>query len=443
MSSSDTIFALSTPPGRSGVAVIRISGDKAIEIARILGAKLQTPRRADLVKLRDPKSGEILDQAIAVYFKAPHSFTGEDIVELHTHGGRAVVQAVLNALSGNCGARPAMAGEFTRRAFDNEKLDLTEIEGLADLIDAETEHQRRQALRQMSGHLGALYQGWSQRLLHALAHIEAYLDFPDEEIPGDIFAKLRSDVEIIGGELRAHLSDSARGEKLRTGMTMAILGPPNAGKSSLLNVLARRDAAIVSHTAGTTRDVIEVHLELSGYPVTLADTAGIRDTSDDIEREGVRRSLNAAQMSDLRLIVLDSTQDLTAIDPQIISMMQQKGSVIVWNKSDLNQNPPRIDSPSIQISTKTGYNLPQLLELLGQKAASEMAVGETPAITRIRHRQAVQHALDAVTRFVVASGADLMAEDLRTATHALARITGKVDVEDILDIIFMDFCIGK
>lgn len=407
---------------------------------------------ASLVELYDQDSHTVIDQALALYFPAPNSFTGEDVVEFHTHGGRAVVHAALAALARLPDFRPATAGEFSRRAFDNDKLDLTEIEGLADLIDADTEAQRRQALRQMSGALGDLYRNWRERLIYNLAHLEAYLDFPDEEIPPNIFAELQQNVLQVKQEMKDHLEDGSRGERLREGMTVAILGPPNAGKSSLLNMLARRDAAIVSHTAGTTRDTIDVHLDIRGYPVTLVDTAGIRATDNDIEQEGIRRSLAAAERSDFKIIVLDAGEALKNNDSFLSSLNPGDHYMVIVNKTDLLESPfdaaayrkiYPVAADIIGVSIKDGYNLDPISALLARQAEQYMGLGDAPQITRIRHRQAVQDALDAVTRFVVADTPELQAEDLRTATHAIARITGAVDVEDILDIVFRDFCIGK
>ncbi len=448
----DTIFALSTPPGRSGVAVIRISGSGAYLALERMARKIPAPRLASLVELYDQDGHAVIDRALILYFPAPNSFTGEDVVEFHTHGGRAVVHAVLAALARLPDFRPAQAGEFTRRAFDNNKLDLTEIEGLADLIDADTEAQRRQALRQMSGALGDLYRNWRERLIYNLAHLEAYLDFPDEEIPPGIFAELQQNILQVKQEMKDHLADNGRGERLREGMTVAILGPPNAGKSSLLNMLARREVAIVSQTAGTTRDTIEVHLDIRGYPVTLVDTAGIRETSNDIEQEGIRRSLMAADRSDFKMILLDADEPLKNNDSKVSDLGAGDNYMVVVNKTDLLRSPfdaeaYRKSYPKaldiIGISIKDGYNLDPISVLLAAQAERYMGLGDAPQITRIRHRQAVEQALEAVTRFVVADTPELQAEDLRTATHSIARITGAVDVEDILDIVFRDFCIGK
>jgi tRNA modification GTPase len=437
-----TIFALATPPGISGVAVIRISGPDASKIyGSLIKIRAPKPRLAQLVKLYAADSHTVLDQGLSLYFPAPHSFTGEDVVELHTHGGRAVVQAVLAVLSALPGYRLAAAGEFTRRAFDNGKLDLTQIEGLADLIHAQTEAQRIQALRQLGGELGAVYRGWANRLTKILAHYEAYLDFPDEPIPTDIERGLLAEIRDIQTAIAHHLADAGRGERLREGLHIAIIGPPNAGKSSLLNVLAQRDAAIVSAQAGTTRDVIRVDLDLAGYPLTLYDTAGLRESADAIEIEGMRRTARTAQEADLRLLVFDAAEANAANDP-VWQPYRALPHLVVWNKADLIQG-PGAGGEGILLSTQTGYNLDQLLVVLAEKAAEMLGQSEGAGITRLRHRQALAAALDIVTRSVVAPLPELRAEDLRQARQELGRITGQVDVEDLLDIIFRDFCIGK
>lgn len=437
-----TIYALATPPGISGVAVIRISGPDANKIyGSLIKIRTPKPRLAQLVKLYAADGHTVLDQGLSLYFPAPHSFTGEDVVELHTHGGRAVVQAVLAALSALPGYRLAAAGEFTRRAFDNGKLDLTQIEGLADLIHAQTEAQRIQALRQLGGGLGALYRGWANRLTKILAHYEAYLDFPDEPIPADLERGLLAEIHDIQTAIAHHLADAGRGERLREGLHIAIIGPPNAGKSSLLNVLAKREAAIVSAQAGTTRDVITVDLDVGGYPVTLYDTAGLRESADALEIEGMKRTAKTAQEADLRILVFDIMEP-TALNDAVWQQYRTVPHLLVWNKVDLGEG-PGARGEGILLSTRSGYNLDQLLVVLAEKAAEMLGQSEGAGITRLRHREALEAALAAVTRSVVAPLPELRAEDLRQARFALGRITGQVDVEDLLDIIFRDFCIGK
>lgn len=452
-SPDDTIFALSTPPGRSGVAVIRASGKEVRQLLTQMAGKIPVPRVAELVVLRHPQSHTALDRALIIYFQAPNSFTGEEVVEFHTHGGRAVVASVLSALGAIPGLRPAEPGEFTRRAFDNGKMALTEIEGLADLIHADTEAQRRQALRQMEGELGRLYEGWRGQLLHNLAHLEAFLDFPDEDIDPKTMGQLQDSVKQIQTEIKAHLADNRRGEKLREGLYAAIIGPPNAGKSSLLNQLARREAAIVTEQAGTTRDIIEIGLDLGGWPITLADTAGLRETEDRIEQEGVRRAKRAAEQADLKILVLDATAPQSWRDPAF-ARLAENHCMIVLNKADLTPDNAQKSVaiakelfPAaltiIPVSSQNAYNILELLNFIERQAAHILGGGETTAITRLRHRLALESASDAATRFVVAALPELAAEELRAATHALGSITGRVDVEEVLDVVFGEFCIGK
>jgi tRNA modification GTPase len=440
-----TIFALATPPGRSGVAVVRISGPGAGPSLQLMtGSPLPMPRMAVRRSVRDPGTGEMLDSALILWFSGPASFTGEDVAELHLHGGRAVIAAVMQALASLPGLRLAEPGEFTRRAFLAGKMDLTAVEGLADLIDAETEAQRRQALRQMGGALAVLYEGWRSRLLRVLAHAEAIIDFPDEDMPEETNDHLRAEITALLEEIEGHLGDSRRGERLREGVRIAIIGPANAGKSSLLNWLAGRDAAIVSAVAGTTRDVIEIHLDLGGYPVLLADTAGLRETTDALEEEGIRRARIWARQADYRILLLDGAR-LDAV--QMAAHIQQENpSLVVMNKSDLMISWPTGATGSgeiLSVSVKSGQGMADFLARLEQEVARLAAPGETPALTRMRHRMAVESARDSLNRFLVAASPDLAAEDLRLAVREIGRITGRVDVEDLLDVIFRDFCLGK
>ncbi len=473
----DTIFALSTAPGRSGVAVIRVSGPRSRAVLAALGGPADPEaRRAVLVELRSPEGGETIDRALVLAFAKPHSFTGEDVVELHLHGGPAVVRATLEALAGQDGLRPAEPGEFTRRAFDNGKLDLTEVEGLADLIAAETEAQRRQAFRQMRGALSALTEDWRHRLLAALAQIEAAIDFPDEDLPPDGWSQANDLVSELKNDISQYLGQSPAGERLRDGYQIAIVGAPNVGKSSLLNALARRDVAIVAESAGTTRDVIEVHLDLGGYPVTLLDTAGLRDEiggaldrrapdqcapdqcapgqrggqrSDAIgavEAEGMRRARLRAASADLKLVVAD-LRDWP--DPSAESLLDET-AVLVLNKLDLAQEPGapgatrHLGRPIFAISAREGTGLGALLDHLREGVTRDLGVsGSAPSLTRLRHRRALEACRDSLARTLAADEVALAAEDLRLAVRALGRITGRVDVEDLLDVIFGEFCIGK
>lgn len=436
-----TIFALSSGHGKAGVAVIRISGPGASHALTALAGDLPRPRTAALRTLRDPGTGEILDRSLIIWFPSPASFSGEDIAELHIHGGRAVIESVLRALSALPGFRMAEPGEFTRRAFEAGKLDLTEAEGLADLIDAETDAQRRQALRQSSGALRTIYEGWRMRLIHALASIEAELDFSDEgDVPQDVADRSRREIMALKSEITAHLDDKRGGEILRDGFRVVIAGPPNAGKSSLMNALARRDVAIVSEQAGTTRDVIEVRLDLGGFPVILMDTAGIRETASEIEREGVRRTLERAKEADLVLWI----EDAGSPHPDR-GMIPLAGAAIIeaWNKIDLA--PPSPESGKLAFSVKTGQGMDRLIAALTDAAREASHVGDNPVITRARHRIELERCRTALDHFLAGDFTDLelRAEDLRQAATALGRLTGRVDVEDILDRIFADFCIGK
>jgi len=445
---ADTIFACATGLGRSGVAVIRISGARARDALRVLGAPEPPPRMLYRANIRDATVDETVDQALVCLFPAPHSYSGEDMVELHVHGSGAVISAVYGILARQPGFRLADPGEFTRRAFENGKLDLTEAEAVADLVAAETAAQRRQALRQLSGVLRDLYEGWRDRLIRALAHLEAAIDFPDEGLPSTVLSEVGDTVGHLEREILGHLADNRRGERLRDGLSIAILGPPNAGKSSLLNLLARREAAITSAVAGTTRDVIEVHLDLGGYPAIIADTAGLREARDAIEAEGVRRAKARAAEADLKLMVLDVTRPEEA-DPGVRALID-RDTLVVANKIDLAPNESAsawIDclgaTPALRISVKTGAGLEALLARLTEELASRFDATDAPLITRARHRAALEECRAALRRYDAAALPELAAEDLRLAARALGRITGRVDVEDLLDIIFRDFCIGK
>ncbi|MEQ8357471.1 MAG: tRNA uridine-5-carboxymethylaminomethyl(34) synthesis GTPase MnmE [Kiloniellaceae bacterium] len=455
----DTIFAPSTAPGRAGVAVIRVSGPRTAEaLTALAGAPLPPPRRAALRQVRDPVEGGVIDQGLLLWFPGPASFTGEDLGEFHLHGGRAVTAATLEALAARPGLRPAEAGEFTRRAFDNGKLDLSAVEGLADLIEAETEAQRRQAVRQLQGGLARLTGDWAARLTRVLAHFEAAIDFAEEDLPESLGQAALVRAAAVAREIEAALNDRHRGERLREGLSVVILGAPNAGKSSLLNALAQRDVAIVSETAGTTRDVIEVHLDLGGYPVTLADTAGLRamegaeDPQAAIEAAGMARARQRAASADVKLLLVDMETALESSAALASAMgLYDANSVVLLNKAD------RCAEGAVQrlcaelkewnpivISAKTGTGLDAALRRLVDLAEDSFGGSEAAAgITRLRHRRALEDCRAALARAGGAGLTELVAEELRLALRALGRISGRVDVEDILDIVFADFCIGK
>lgn len=441
-----TIFALASAPGRAGVSVVRVSGPGAGRALDAMAGPRPAPRRASGRFIRHPESGEKLDRAVVVWFPQPASFTGEDVLELQLHGGRAVVQAVLGALSIVPGLRMAEPGAFARRAFEAGKLDLAEVEGLADLIDAETEGQRRQALAQASGALSDLYDGWRASLIEALGLIEAGLDFSDE---GDIGAKTFADataiVSVLDRAVAHHLDDGHRGEILRAGFRVALTGPPNAGKSSLLNALARRDVAIVSEEAGTTRDVIEVRLDLGGVPVVVSDTAGFRETQGAIEREGMRRSQAVAEAADLVLWLTDATAPQTMLPAELAAVADR--TLLVVNKVDLLADgaAPVLPDDMVPLSVATGEGLGDLVRRLTVIAQERIGHRAEPALTQVRHRALLEACRDSLAAFLVGAPdeVELRAEDLRCAADALGRITGRVDVEDVLDHIFGRFCIGK
>ncbi|KAM6921967.1 5-taurinomethyluridine-[tRNA] synthase subunit GTPB3, mitochondrial [Xenentodon cancila] len=472
---ADTIFALSSGHGRCGVAVVRVSGPASVTALRFMAGltqRLPSPRTALLRSITDPRSKEVLDRGLVLWFPAPHSFTGEDSVEFHIHGGPAVITAVLQALGSMPGVRPAEAGEFTRRAFQAGKLGLTEVEGLGDLIHAETEAQRRQALRQMSGGLGLLYQDWSHRLKQSLAHVEAFIDFSEDElIEGGVLDQVDSSVCELRAEIVGHLTDERRGERLRSGVQVVIAGATNAGKSSLLNTLCQRPAAIVSPIAGTTRDVVETALDIGGFPVLLSDTAGLRDSSDPVELEGVRRARERLQQADLTLLVVDSVR-LPSEVPQAAALLQEhlrhvlpsqeqpdaNGCLLVLNKTDLLPESQRekLDRglrrmselpPVCLISCQTNEGLADFLAILHSsvKTLCGDPLSGAPTLTQARHRAHLQHCVAALAQYQRYRDTDLAlaAEGVRLALTSLGRITGRVGAEEILDIIFKDFCIGK
>jgi tRNA modification GTPase len=452
-SERDTIFALSSGRPPAAIAVVRISGPRARAALEQLIGRVPQPRHASLARVRDPKTAAVIDEALALWFPAPNSETGEDMAELQVHGGRAVIAAVLAALAKVAGLRHAEAGEFTRRAFENGRMDLTAVEGLADLVAAETEAQRRQAYQHLKGLLGERAETWRQRLIEAVALVEAGIDFSDEDdVPKDMMARA---LEVIG-PLAEEISKAGvgRGERLREGLRVAIAGPPNAGKSTLFNRLARREAAIVSPFPGTTRDVLELHLDLGGYPVTVLDTAGIRETNDPVEREGVRRASEQAAGANLVLWVVDArASECQTLQFPAIKVESESAAWLVVNKMDLvaEEEQRRIESRFVTkevvnfVSSKTGAGVDELVNAIA-RFAERFFTPEPALVTRERQRAHLKEtvlALQGAQRAAQDGREEIMAEQLRLATRALGKLLGRVDVEDVLDVIFRDFCIGK
>lgn len=453
--SRETIFALATPFSRSAIAVVRVSGPQAhSSLALFLpeAQKVPSPRTARLSPLHDPQSKEIIDQALVLVFKAPASFTGEDIVEYHLHGSIAVINAMLEALGQMDGHRMAEPGEFTRRAFENGKMDLTSAEAVNDLIVAETESQRTQALDQLGGALSTLYESWRESLVKTAAYLEATIDFADEDLPqSEITVKIRPSIEELHSSITQHLNDNRRGERLRSGIKIAVIGAPNAGKSSLVNALAQRDVCMTSDIKGTTRDVIEVHLNLGGYPAIVSDTAGLRpeeiDTKQDqdrLESEGIRRALKVAQEADIRLLVFNGP-DIPDLHNDTLALMREHDIALI-NKSDLlaRKAPQEINGqPPLLISALENTGLHELIRRLTRHIERVLGARSGPVPTRARHRQALEKAQAALDCALDDKEFELIAEDLRSAARAIGSITGRIDVDNLLDVIFRDFCIGK
>lgn len=442
MIAQDTIFAPATGFGRAGIAVIRVSGPRSRDVlASLTGGRVPEARRASVRRLLDPSDGELLDEALVLWLPGPASFTGEDQAELHIHGGLAVRAAVLRVLAGRPGCRSAEAGEFTRRAFLSGRMDLSSVEGLADLIDAETEAQRRQALRQLGGALARRVEGWRERLADALALMEAGLDFSDEADVSDAASSEASAIyRAVLGDVETELTRADRGMRLRDGFSVVIAGEPNAGKSTLLNAISGREAAIVSPVAGTTRDAIEVHCDLGGLPVTFVDTAGLRDTSDPVELEGMARARRRAAEADLVLELRSPAGDAA---PFVDGPFGSVPVLVVATKGDVAPPHPGAD---LVVSAVTGEGMAALLDEVRRRAETAVVGSGDAVITRERHRRAMERVADALRRAddVFAPGTEeLAAEDVRLALRALGAITGQVDVEEILDRIFGQFCIGK
>ena len=442
-----TIYALSSGPGIAGVAVVRVSGKDTPKVVKIItGEDLPAPRVATLRKMNNINTNELIDEGLIIWFPGPQSYTGEDLVEFHVHGSRAVVTALHTSISEIENCRLAEPGEFTKRAFQNGKINLIKAESIADLISSETEIQRKQALEIMNGKSSNKFNSWRGKLLKILSHIEAKIDFPDEDLPEDIIFEIKKTSEQVSNEINKILDDQKVGERIREGFKIAIVGPSNAGKSSLLNYLSKRDVAIVSEIAGTTRDVIETHLNLDGYPVVLSDTAGIRDSKDEIEKRGIKLALKRAEEADLRLVVIEPKNlDFTGF----LKDLFDENSILVINKSDLLQK--NLDEKikkleHVLISIIQNSNLDILINKIKNKLKNKFISNEDILITRERHRQHLKQCVDHLKNFSEKNkndDFDKAAEDLRLATRHLGMIVGKVDVEEILGSIFNDFCIGK
>ena len=442
-----TIFALSTGPGTSGIAVIRISGEETSKIIKLLtGKAIPKPRVATLRKINKIDTSELIDEGLILWFPGPESYTGEDMAEIQVHGSKAVVEALHSTLSDIENCRLAEPGEFTKLAFQNGKINLLKAESIADLISSETEIQRQQAIKIMNGKSADQFNYLRDKLLKILAHVEAKIDFPEEDLPNNILDEIKNSSDEVIIKIKKILNDRKVGERIREGFKIAILGPTNAGKSSLMNHLSNRDVAIVSEIAGTTRDVIETHLNLDGYPVTISDTAGIRDSKDEIEKKGIKLSLNRAEEADLKLVVVEA-KNLDFTD--ILKDLLDDNAILVVNKSDLLEKDvdPKIKKINhVLISIKENKNIEELISKIKNNLKNKFISSDDILITRERHRQHLQQCLDHINNFnqkKEIEDFDKAAEDLRLATRHLGMIVGKVDVEEILGSIFNDFCIGK
>ena len=443
-----TIYALSSGPGLSGLAVIRISGKECTNIIKSMtSGSMPLPRTATLKKIKKINSKEIIDTGLVLWFPAPQSYTGEDILEFHVHGSYAVINEIQNSLAQLENCRLAEPGEFTKIAFQNGKINLLQAESIADLISSETEIQRRQAIDIMSGHHGKKYESWRKKLLKILANIEAKIDFPDEDLPIDVINQIQSISKKVKNEITQVLNDQKVGERIREGFKIAILGPTNAGKSSLLNYISRKEVAIVSEIAGTTRDVIETHLNINGYPVIMSDTAGIREAKDEIEKRGIKLALKKAENADLNIVVIEPKRGyFTGV---LKGLINSEKTILIVNKSDLGVNKIEKELEKfkpIYISIKNETNLETLIAEIRNRLKNKFLLTEDTIITRERHRQhlvnCVKHLEDFETKNILEEF-DKSAEDLRLATRQLGMIVGKIDVEEILGSIFNDFCIGK
>jgi tRNA modification GTPase len=442
-----TIYSLSSGPGISGIAIIRVSGPETSKILELLTNKsLPKPRVATLRKINKINSSELIDEGILLWFPAPESYTGEDMAEIQVHGSKAVIDAIHSSISKVENSRLAEPGEFTKLAFQNGKINLLKAESIGDLISAETEIQRKQAIKIMNGKSADQFNFLREKLLKILSHVEAKIDFPDEDLPNDILKQIKKSSDEVLTNINKILDDQKVGERIREGFKIAILGPTNAGKSSLLNYLSNRDVAIVSEIAGTTRDVIETHLNIDGYPVIVSDTAGIRESKNEIEKKGIKLSLNRADEADLRLVVVD-VKNLDFTD--VLKGLLDQNSILVINKSDLLKGDidPEIKKFNhVLISIKENLNIDELISKIKNNLKNKFITSDDILITRERHRQHLEQCLEHLNNFNKKNEVedfDKAAEDLRLATRHLGMIVGKVDVEEILGSIFNDFCIGK
>lgn len=442
-----TIYALSTVLGKSGVAIIRISGSDAFSVIKYMTDIKDDeikPRYAYFCKIHG-LDGRHIDNSLVIYFKSPNSFTGEDVVEIHCHGSKAVISLLLQNLSEIQNFRMAEAGEFSKRAFYNNKMDLTEAEGLADLIDAETSEQQKFAIRQMGGELKNLYDGWRTDLVNILSHIEAYIDFPDENIPEDIVQNMENTVFKVKKDIQKHLSQNNYGERLRDGFRVVIVGEPNAGKSSLLNVLAKREAVIVSDIAGTTRDAVDIYMDIGGYPVIFTDTAGIRNTEQQIEKKGIEIAFDKARDADLIILLADGRNVNSGLVPDELDDCKNK-IIIVINKSDLlnsEQCSKYSKQGFIVISARQKQGIDELISQINKKISSAFTDNSSGLITRQRYREILNGVFKELDSFNLNKPIELAAEDIRLAARNIGKITGHIEVDEILDKIFGSFCIGK
>ncbi|MDB2414421.1 tRNA uridine-5-carboxymethylaminomethyl(34) synthesis GTPase MnmE [Rickettsiales bacterium] len=442
----ETIYAPATAIAKSGVCVIRVSGQKAKDCVEILSKKpLPKARYTSLRDIFNPKTNELIDSALIIYFSSPNSFTGEDVVEFHTHGSRAVVNSLLEALSEIKDFRLAEPGEFSKRAFENSKMNLVEAEGLSDLINAETKSQAQLALRQMQGSLSELYNQWRQEILQIRSLVEAYIDFPDEEIPQNIIEQTNLQIENLKTNIRNHLDDNNRGEKLRDGIYITLIGEPNVGKSSLLNNLSKRDMAMVSDIEGTTRDIIEVPMDIGGFSVTISDTAGIRNSSDILEIQGISRTLDRSKNSDLKIAILDCSKNLEF--PATIKKEIDNKTIIVINKCDIKKDIKETgfikDANPIYISVKTGQGVDKLLNEIESRVKDIFYDMSSPLVTRNRHRELSSKALEYLNNTDLSDPPEMSAEHLRGASTEIGKIIGAINTDEVLGHIFGQFCIGK